>query len=139
LAAYFIDQFCRDMGKAPRQLAPTAREFLEQYPWEGNVRELRNVIERAVIFSKGPTIGPDLMPPEVAGTESGPDRPLPLDALWAPGESIETALARVEAHIIQRALKRCGENKTRAAEMMGISRFALNRRLERLEKMKPSG
>jgi two-component system, NtrC family, response regulator AtoC len=137
LAAYFIDQFGKDMGKAPRQLAPAARQLLEQYSWEGNVRELRNVIERAVIFSKGPFIGADLMPPEVAGSAGEPGRPLRLDALWAPGESIESALARVESHIIQRALKRCGENKTRAAEMMGISRFALNRRLERLDKMKP--
>jgi two-component system, NtrC family, response regulator AtoC len=136
LAEYFIAQFGKDMGKTPRQLSPAVKEMLAQHPWEGNVRELRNVIERAVIFSKGQTIDADLMPPEVAGPQTVADHPLPLDALWTPGEAIESAMARVETQIIQAALKRCSDNKTRAAELMGISRFALNRRLERLKAQK---
>jgi DNA-binding NtrC family response regulator len=72
----------------------------------------------------------------VAGPLAVSDQALPLDALWTPGETIEAAMARVEAQIIQAALKHCSDNKTRAAELMGISRFALNRRLERLKTQK---
>lgn len=136
LADYFIAQFCKDMGKQPKQLTDEVQGILRRYPWEGNVRELRNVIERAVIFSRGDTIGIDLMPPEITGRRSGDDGPLPLKKIWEPGKSIEAAMSQVEAHIIRSALMRCGDNKTKAAEMMGISRFALGRRLERLSKYK---
>jgi two-component system response regulator AtoC len=138
LAEYFIAQFCKDMGKGPKKLAPAVKDLLVNHPWEGNVRELRNVIERAVIFSKGRTIGPDLMPPEVAGQGGGADavRSFPLESLWTPGEAIDVALARVESRVIRSVLDRCEDNKTQAAEILGISRFALNRRLERLEKYK---
>ncbi len=138
LADYFIDQFCKDMGKHPLMLAPEAKEILQRHPWEGNVRELRNVIERAVIFSKGRTIGTDLMPPEITGQPLSDDECIPIEQIWKPGKSIETAMSRVEAHIIQDALLRCDDNKTQAAKMLGISRFALGRRLERLGKNKNS-
>lgn len=136
LAEFFIDQFCKDMGKSPKKLAADVKAVLQHHPWEGNVRELRNVIERAVIFCKGDTIGVDLMPPEVFGHRTMDDSRLSLKKIWVPGNSIETAMSRVEAHIIEDALLRCGNNKTKAAEMLGISRFALGRRLERLEKFK---
>lgn len=101
---------------------------------EGNVRELRNVIERAVIFSKGRIIGTDLIPPEISGCQQFGEGIIPIEQIWEQGQSIETAMNRVEAGIIQEALLRCDDNKTRAARMLGISRFALSRRLERLEK-----
>jgi two-component system response regulator AtoC len=134
LADFFIDQFCKDMGKSPKKLTADVKAVLRRHPWEGNVRELRNVIERAVIFSRGDTIGIDLMPPEVTGLRTDDDGLIPLKKIWKPGDSIETAISRVESHIIDDALEQCGHNKTKAAEMMGISRFALGRRLERLEK-----
>ncbi len=134
LADFFIDRFCKDMGKSPKKLTDEVKAVLQHHPWEGNVRELRNVIERAVIFSKGESIGIDLMPPEVVGRRAEADSRFPLQKIWQPGDAIETAICRVESQIIEEALKRCGHNKTKAAEMMGISRFALGRRLERLEK-----
>ncbi|MEJ2157863.1 MAG: sigma-54 dependent transcriptional regulator [Desulfobacteraceae bacterium] len=134
LADFFIDRFCKDMGKSAKKLTDEVKTVLQHHPWEGNVRELRNVIERAVIFSKGESIGIDLMPPEVVGRRTETDSRFPLQKIWEPGDAIETAICRVESQIIEEALKRCGHNKTKAAEMMGISRFALGRRLERLEK-----
>lgn len=134
LADFFIDQFCKDMGKSPKKLTTEVKTILQQHPWEGNVRELRNVIERAVIFCKGDTIGVDLMPPEVIGHQTSDDSCIALKRIWEPGSSIETAMSRVETHIIDDALLRCGHNKTKTAEMLGISRFALGRRLERLDK-----
>ncbi len=136
LAEFFIDQFCKDMGKSPKKLTDDVKAVLRQHTWEGNVRELRNVIERAVIFCKGEAIGVDLMPPEIMGNRTINDGSIPLKRIWEPGSSIEAAMSRVEAHIIEDALLRCDNNKTKAAEMLGISRFALGRRLERLEKCK---
>lgn len=122
------------MGKSPKRLTADVKAILRHHPWEGNVRELRNVMERAVIFFREDAIGIDLMPPEVTGLRAEDDGRIPLKKIWEPGDSIETAICRVESHIIDDALERCGHNKTKAAEMMGISRFALGRRLERLEK-----
>ncbi len=133
LADYFIHQFCTDMGKPIKVLAPEVKAMLQHHSWEGNVRELRNVIERAVIFSKGPSIGMDLMPPEITGRRYENDQQIPLKRIWTPGKSIETTMAQVESRIIQDALKRCDANKTQAAKLLQISRFALNRRLDRLK------
>lgn len=133
LADYFIGQFCKDMGRHPKQLTPAVKELLLRHPWEGNVRELRNVMERAVIFGRGRTIGIDLMPPEITGYRPAGEGGIPVDLIWQPGGSIEEALSQVEAHILREALKGCDDNKTRTAEALGISRFALNRRLERLQ------
>lgn len=138
LADFFIDQFCKDMGKSAKKVTTEVQTVLQRHPWKGNVRELRNVIERAVIFSKGDTIGLDLMPPEVIGARSLEDGCIPLNRIWEPGNSIESAMSRVEAHIIDDALLRCSNNKTKAARMLGISRFSLGRRLERLYKWKTS-
>ena len=132
LADYFLDRFCKDMGAAPKRLAPEVAARFRHYAWPGNVRELRNVIERAVIFCKGDTIGMEIIPPEIGGPCLSTDAGLPLDRIWHPGQSIETVLARIELGIISDALRRCADNKTQAAQMMGISRFALNRRLDRL-------
>jgi two-component system response regulator AtoC len=136
LADYFIDQFCKDMGKRPKKLAPEVKEVLLSYPWEGNVRELRNVMERAVIFSKERIIGIEIMPPEIAGQRPADEGLVSVEKIWQSGVSIETALSQVESDIIQDALKKCDDNKTRAAKIMGISRFALNRRLDRLQGQK---
>jgi two-component system response regulator AtoC len=136
LADFFIDRFCKEMGKRSRLLASDVKEVLLAYPWNGNVRELRNVIERAVIFSKDPTIGLEVLPSEIAGRPHEQLAPSQLGKIWEPGRSIKEALSQVENHIIQNALKKCNYNKTQAAQMMGVSRFALNRRLERLRSLK---
>ncbi len=133
LADYFIDQFCKDMGKQPKRLAPDVKSVLQRHPWQGNVRELRNVIERAVIFSQGDTMGMDLLPPEITGRPLPDEGCIPLEKIWQPGQTIESSIAKVESQIINDALERSNDNKTRAAKILGISRFALNRRLERLQ------
>lgn len=134
LADYFIDAFSKELGKSPKRLTDEVKEVLRYYAWPGNVRELRNVIERAVIFGKGDSIGIDLMPPEITGQNKRDLACASMNTIWQPGQSIEASLYEVEARIISEALKKCSNNKTKAALMLGISRFALGRRLERLEK-----
>ena len=136
LAEYFLDQFTRDMGRGPKLIDAGVKKILSDYSWPGNVRELRNVIERAVIFGREETIGPDLLPPEITGKTAVSDSEAPMEDIWRPGQSIETVLSKVESHIIDEALNKAGRNKTQAAQLMGISRFALNRRLERLRELK---
>ena len=132
LADFFLERFCKDMGKGAKRLDPGVQNILQDYSWPGNVRELRNVIERAVIFGQGETIGPDMLPPGVTGRTDLEESEVPMEKIWQAGQSIESVLARVESRIIKKALAEAEYNKTKAARMMGISRFALNRRLERL-------
>ena len=132
LAHYFLGEFCRDMGKAEFIIAPEVMDILTRHPWHGNVRELRNVVERMAIFAKGQLIRKDLLPPEMGIQETGPTTDLPFGTVWKPGTGIDAVLSGVESAIIREALSRSQGNKSQAAELLGISRFALNRRMERL-------
>jgi len=134
LAEYFLDEFCREMGRGRLSFANEVAEMLPTLPWRGNVRELRNVVERAVIFAKGDTITRDLLPQEVRNT---PPEKL-TDFVQAMGETqglhIGDALARVEKEIIEDALRQTNGNMSRAATLLGISRFSLIRRIDRLQR-----
>ena len=98
--------------------------ILEQYSWPGNVREVRNVIERAVILASGEFIEPKHLPPLV--TES-PDVVKPIVSL-SPGTTVEEA----ERQLILMTLEHTRDNKTRAAEILGISLKTLHNKLNKL-------
>jgi len=136
LANYFFDQFCRDMGKMPVELSPEVAAIFEHHPWRGNVRELRNVIERAVIFGKGKTIEKHLLPPEMIGGQNEKIRGWIGKDEWLDDSPVDEILFEVEREIIKDALRKTQGNKTKAARILGISRFSLNRRIERLGKQK---
>jgi DNA-binding NtrC family response regulator len=99
--------------------------ILEQYSWPGNVRELRNVIERATILAAGPFIEAKHLPSSVA--EQAPTAPKPQVAL-APGTTVEEA----ERRLILMTLEHTRDNKTRAAEILGISLKTLHNKLNKL-------
>ena len=110
---------------------PTAMRLLEQYHWPGNVRELRNVIERAVILSTGEFIEVKQLPPNLAQpVPQGPTGQLCL----APGTTVEDA----ENQLIMMTLAHTRENKTRAAEILGISLKTLHNKLNRLRSRGPA-
>src|SRR4029078_10299283 len=90
-----------------------AMRILEQYAWPGNVREVRNVIERAVILSSGEFIEPKHLPPLVAGA-SGPFK---AAVSLEPGTTVEEA----ERRLILMTLEHTRDNKTAAAEILGLS------------------
>ena len=96
-------------------LGPAVTAALERYDWPGNLRELRNTLERALILSRGDTISLCHLPPELLATASQGDRSMRL-------QDVE------RAHIV-RVLESCGGNRTRAAEVLGISRSTLKRNL----------
>lgn len=135
LAAHFIKKLDRGRYQLkPRQLAPEAIKAFKQYPWDGNVRELRNAIERAVILEEGEQITLKYLPPglsRVNGSDSFNGYP-EQDGnhqiqLPAAGISLEA----VEDSLIEQALQRSQGNVTRAAEILNISRDRLRYHLKK--------
>ena len=120
LAEHFLARFARRQGRVLR-LSAGATERLLRYGWPGNVRELENAMERLAILASHETIEPGDLPPHVgAGLALG----------QAPGLAAEQTLAEAErAHIIQ-ILERYGWNHSRAAEVLGIGRTTLWRKLK---------
>jgi DNA-binding NtrC family response regulator len=123
----FIEEFAPRLGKPVRAVDPTAMRLLEQHDWPGNVRELRNVIERAVILSADTFIMPKDLPP--FGTSARPPQESGEPHLsLSPGTTVEEA----ETQLILLTLDHTGDNKTRAAEILGISLKTLHNKLNRL-------
>jgi DNA-binding NtrC family response regulator len=120
----FITEFNGRNNKHVTGVEPAAMRVLEQYSWPGNVRELRNVVERAVILSSGEFIELKHLPPLVTGT---PDTAKPTVAL-TPGITVEEA----ENQLILLTLEHTRDNKTRAAEILGISLKTLHNKLNKL-------
>jgi transcriptional regulator with PAS, ATPase and Fis domain len=120
----FLAEFNERNNKSVSALNPAAMRILEQYNWPGNVREVRNIIERAVILSAGEFIEPKQLPPLV--TES-PDVVKPTLSL-VPGTTVEEA----ERRLILMTLEHTRDNKTRAAEILGISLKTLHNKLNKL-------
>ena len=134
LTAAFVKETSERLQKSVAGLTSGAERLLAAGYWDGNVRELRNVIERACILVEGEFIterelAVSMPPPSAppARDVAGATRGLPEDA------EARELLATVEREHIQRALVRAGGNKKAAAKMLGLSRRALYRRLERLD------
>jgi DNA-binding NtrC family response regulator len=121
--AFLTDLNARN-NKTVSALSPASMRLVEQHDWPGNVRELRNVIERAVIVTSGELIEPNVLPTLPAGTA---DRSSPSVAL-TPGTTVEEA----ETRLILLTLEHTRDNKTRAAEILGISLKTLHNKLNRL-------
>ncbi len=125
LAEHFLAYYSRELAKPSLRLTPAARKRLVDYAWPGNVRELQNTIERAVILSDGAEIdAPALhLAAPMAAPGQVPSGMLPDDFKWE--GSLEEVTARAVAHAerakIEAALRECKWNKTRAAEVLGIS------------------
>jgi DNA-binding NtrC family response regulator len=119
LARYFLAQAGVAMGLHDPVLDPSTHPLLERYPWPGNARELRNVMERALILSGGAPILPAHLPREVAA---------PAVAEPA-GEAVLVPLAEAERRHVRCVLEACGGNKTQAAKLLGISRVTLRNKL----------
>jgi DNA-binding NtrC family response regulator len=125
LVQSFLNEFNRVNGKNVRALEQDAMYILENYPWPGNIRELRNVIERATILAEGDFIEVKHLPAMLVarGEESLPTLTL------APGTTVDEA----ERKLIILTLEHCRNNKTKAAEILGISLKTLHNKLNRIK------
>jgi len=135
LAAHFIKTLDRGRYKSkPRQLAPEVIKAFKQYPWDGNVRELRNAIERAVILEEGEQITLRYLPPglsRVNGSASSNGYPERDDNHQIQLPAAGISLQAVEDSLIEQALQRSQGNVTRAAEILNISRDRLRYHLKK--------
>ncbi len=126
LAEFFLDRMATTMRRPARDLDKAAAAMLERYAWPGNVRELRNVFERVVILEEGTTILTEHLPDEL---QPGA-RAIDLEAGYSlPAAGIN--LEELEKDLIGQALARTRGNKTRAAELLGLTRDTLRYRLEK--------
>jgi DNA-binding NtrC family response regulator len=125
LVQTFLSEFNRLNNKNVRAVDHEAMYVLEHYPWPGNIRELRNVIERATILADGEFIQLKHLPPTLVakGEETLPTLTL------APGTTVDEA----ERRLILMTLEHTRNNKTRAAEVLGISLKTLHNKLNRMK------
>jgi two-component system response regulator AtoC len=120
LAEHILRRVERRHGWGELSLSPEAVSALQIRPWPGNVRQLENVLARAVIFARGRTILPEHL-----DVDELSDITIPNSSDDAGSVPLRALLAEVERRAIQRALIACGGNRTRTAERLGISRRQL--------------
>jgi DNA-binding NtrC family response regulator len=120
---HFIEKYARENGKTVTGLTPDAMKAIQEYSWPGNVRELENAIERAVVLTKSPDLGVEILPPAVRQAP-------PVDASGLMTFAVGTSLAEMERVAILRALDETGGNRERAANLLGIGVATLYRRLK---------
>ena len=126
LVESFVTEFNERNGKAVRAVAPEAMRLLQRYAWPGNIRELRNVIERSVILSPGDFVEAEHLP----GDLSGPPPPSVQSAGLTAGMTVDEA----ERKLIELTLAHTNDNKTRAAEILGVTVKTLHNKLKRFRR-----
>ena len=122
LAEAFVEEIGKTVGRPCAGISKEARDMLLANPWRGNVRELRNAIERAIILCEGGLITAEHLPPPRSGNGKGAASPAP-----APNQS----LGDVERNLVENALKEARNNKALAARLLGISRSQLYSRIQK--------
>jgi DNA-binding NtrC family response regulator len=125
LVQTFLTEFNRTNAKAIRAVDQEAMYLLERYPWPGNIRELRNVIERGTILAESEFVEPRHLPPTLI---SRGETSLPTLTI-SPGTTVD----EVERRLILLTLDHTRNNKTRAAEILGISLKTLHNKLNRMK------
>lgn len=128
LALHFLKRFAARMAKEIHGISPEALEALREYHWPGNVRELENVIERAVILTSGSMVQAGVIPLRGAArfNSAATTDAVPAQA----ARSAMVPLEEMERQHIEMVLKGTGYHKSRTAEILGISRRTLDRRIE---------
>jgi two-component system response regulator PilR (NtrC family) len=118
LVAHFVKKVAREVGRPVRGVAPEALAVLETYHWPGNIRELENVVERAIVLGSSELLEADALPAGLKHPRDRHDMPLELPA---EGLDLEATLDRIEHRYMQLALERVGGVQTRAAELLRVS------------------
>jgi len=148
LARNYVDEFNRKFNKKVKGFTKEAEEILRRYSWPGNVRELKNIIERVMILRDvGRFITPENIPAEIkASAAQEPvvqvDELLPLTSETDRIDyrlAVEKLTGKIKERILTRALKLSGGNRTKAARLLNISRYALIRELKKVGKSAESG
>jgi Nif-specific regulatory protein len=133
LAEHFLETFRQHAGRRIDGFAPQTLELLSRYSWPGNIRELRNVVERAVVLGAGPTIAPE----DVSLAPLAPVAALTTQPVTANGDAPSVyraiTLDQLEKEHILATLEALHGNKSRAAAVLGVERSTLDRKLKRYD------
>src|SRR5262245_35687048 len=122
IAEHFLAKYSEQMGKPITGISHDALEMLVNHDWPGNIRELENVLERAVALEGSPTILPDSLPASIRGETGKAVAPGSTpEALPASGFDLEAHVKEIEMGYIAEALKRAGGVQVKAAELLGMS------------------
>jgi transcriptional regulator with GAF, ATPase, and Fis domain len=132
LAFYFLERFNQETGRKIRGFSPDALHCLREYRWPGNVREIKNVIERAVVLSRGETIEREDLTLSNLSTLSDSGEMPALKSAYEP-----LPLDEIERRHIQATLKATGWNKSKTAVILGVERSTLDRKIRRYDLTPP--
>ncbi|MGC8811679.1 MAG: sigma-54 dependent transcriptional regulator [bacterium] len=129
LVDFFLDELRKEFRKKIVGVSDKTLNFLLNYPWPGNIRELKNVLERAFIICDEGWIEPEHLPPELINTF--PDSGQTISSWKLPPQGI--SLRELESDLIRQALERSGGNQVKAAKLLGLGRDALRYRLKKIK------
>jgi len=130
LAEYFLSILAPEIGRPAPTIGEAALELMTSYDWPGNIRELKNAMERAILLGRSGVIEPDDLPPNIAAGGAGLAAPSSNTGRSVPPLlPLAPALEAIERRAIRRALKLANGVKSRAAELLGISRPTLDKKL----------
>ncbi|MBZ5556262.1 MAG: sigma-54 dependent transcriptional regulator [Acidobacteriia bacterium] len=129
LVHYFVDVYNTEFRKHVRSVSPDAMKRLQTYGWPGNIRELRNAVERSMLLAEGDELTADLFPVASGGT------PKLTEGVDLPATGID--LEQLERSLVVQALERSGWNQTRAAGLLGLNRDQIRYRIEKFKLERP--
>jgi len=118
LVSHFVARITKDVGKSVKGISPESLAILEHYHWPGNIRELENVVERAIVLGSGDFLSPESLPPHLRAPRD--EQAINVEIPPA-GVDLEDTLTRIENRYIRLALERSGWLQVRAAELLGLS------------------
>ncbi len=130
LAEHFLQKSVAEVSKDVHGFSPEAMELMLNYAWPGNIRELENVVQRAVLLTKRPIIGPELLPNTILALVGGTSSRLSLGI--HPGQTLREALEGPERQIILDVLRANAFSRGLTANQLGINRTTLYKKMKRL-------
>jgi DNA-binding NtrC family response regulator len=142
LVGHFLQQYAKELGKQIAGFSPQALDALRRYPYPGNVRELQNIIERAAVLSRSPTIGLADLPPQLTEAPASPVLAAHTSTTAATGPhsrgdeipwiptALEDALREPERRILLKALRANAWNRQKTADQLQINRTTLYKKMK---------